>query len=67
MKVRVNLLRQNKVVEVDLPENAKVRDLVKKLGFSTQGVVVMRDSTPLVEDEPVTPGEYSVLQVASGG
>ena len=67
MKVRVNLLRQNKVVEVDLPENAKVRDLVKKLGFSTQGVVVMRDFTPLVEDEPVTPGEYSVLQVASGG
>ncbi|MGC9105031.1 MAG: thiamine biosynthesis protein ThiS [Thermoprotei archaeon] len=67
VRVRVNLVRQGKVVELEMPEGSKVRDLIKRLGFSTQGVVVTKDSVPLLEDEALTPGEFTVFQVASGG
>jgi sulfur carrier protein ThiS len=50
-----------------MPEGSRVRDLIKRLGYPTTGVVVTRDSRPLLEDEVLTEGELNLFQVASGG
>ncbi|RLG73735.1 MAG: thiamine biosynthesis protein ThiS [Thermoprotei archaeon] len=68
MKVKVKLLRENKIVEVMLGENAKVRDLVHELGFTIEDVIVLKDEMPLIEDEVLEEdAEYVIMPVASGG
>ncbi|HDJ94766.1 MAG TPA: thiamine biosynthesis protein ThiS [Acidilobales archaeon] len=68
MKVKAKLLRENKIVEVMLGENAKVRDLVHELGFTIEDVIVLKDEMPLIEDEVLEEdAEYVIMPVASGG
>ncbi|RLG72382.1 MAG: thiamine biosynthesis protein ThiS [Thermoprotei archaeon] len=68
MKVKAKLLRENKVTEVILGENAKVRDLIHKLGFTVEDVIVLKNEIPLVEDEVLEENaEYVIMPVASGG
>jgi len=68
IKVKVKLLRENKIVEVMLGENAKVRDLVHELGFTIEDVIVLKDEMPLIEDEVLEEdAEYVIMPVASGG
>jgi len=67
IKVKVNLVRQGRTLELEMPEGSRVRDLIKTLGYPTTGVVVTRDSRPLLEDEVLTEGELNLFQVASGG
>jgi len=68
IKVKAKLLRENKIVEVMLGENAKVRDLVHKLGFTIEDVIVLKDEMPLIEDEVLEEdAEYVIMPVASGG
>ncbi|MEJ2775293.1 MoaD/ThiS family protein [Sulfolobaceae archaeon RB850M] len=68
MKVTVELVRENKRVEIELPENATVRDLLKRIGYRVQGSVVVKDGLPIVEDEKLSDGDVlKVFLVASGG
>jgi len=68
IKVKAKLLRENKIVEVMLGENAKVRDLVHELGFTIEDVIVLKDEMPLIEDEVLEEdAEYVIMPVASGG
>ncbi|QGR19521.1 MoaD/ThiS family protein [Stygiolobus azoricus] len=68
MKIIVNLIRENKRLEVELPEKATVRDLLKKIGYRVQGSVVVRGDDPLIEDERLNDGdEVKVFLAASGG
>jgi len=68
MKVRVNLIREKKVIELELKDKAKVRDLIHKLGYTVEDVVVLKNGEPLVEDEFLEEGsEYVIMPVASGG
>ncbi|BCS93879.1 Small archaeal modifier protein 2 [Metallosphaera sp. J1] len=68
MKVIVYLPREKREKEVELNPNSTVRDLVRKLGLTVQGSVVLRDGVPLLEDEKVKDGEkLTVVQTASGG
>lgn len=68
MKVRVKLLRESKVLEVTLNDNAKVVDLIHKLGYTVEDVIVLKGELPLVEDDILEENkEYIVMPVASGG
>ena len=68
MKVIVDLVRENKRLEVELPDKATVRDLLKKIGYRVQGSVVVKDDMPLIEDERLHDGdEVKVFLAASGG
>lgn len=68
MKVEVTLVRENITKTIELPDNARVRDLIKRLGYTVQGVVVLRNSTPIVEDEKLRDGEkLTIILTASGG
>ena len=68
IKVKAKLIRENKVIEITLSRNAKVRDLIHKLGYTVEDVIVIKDEVPLVEDEKLEGNtEYIVIPVASGG
>ncbi|AAY80962.1 MoaD/ThiS family protein [Sulfolobus acidocaldarius] len=68
MKVTVELVRENKIIEVELPERARVRDLLKKIGYRVQGSVVVKNSLPIIEDEELKDGDkLRVFLAASGG
>jgi len=68
IKVKAKLLRENKVLEVTLNDNARVIDLIHKLGYTVEDVIVLKDELPLVEDNVLEEnGEYIVMPVASGG
>jgi len=67
IKVKVNLVRQGRTLELEMPEGSRVRDLIKRLGYPTTGVVVTRDSRPLLEDEVLTERGAQPVPVASGG
>ncbi len=68
MKVRVKLIREGKDVELELKGKARVKDLIHKLGYTVEDVVVLRNGEPLVEDEVLEENaEYVVMPVASGG
>ena len=68
MRVRVRFIRENRVVDVELPENSCVRDLLSKLNLRSISYIVLRNGTPLPESSEVRDGdELEILPVASGG
>ncbi|EZQ01743.1 MULTISPECIES: MoaD/ThiS family protein [Acidianus] len=68
MKIKIFLLKENLVKEMEMPNNSKVKDLIKALGFTVQGTVVLRDGTPIVEEENLMPEDkITVILTATGG
>lgn len=68
MKVEVTMVRENVTKIVELPDNSRVKELVKRLGYTIQGVVVLRNNLPIVEDEKLNDGDkLTVILTASGG
>lgn len=68
VKVKIYLARQREERVVDLQDRATVRDLVKALGMRVQGVVVLKDGVPVIEDEKLRDGDnLTVVLTASGG
>lgn len=68
VKVTVQLVREGKEMEIDLPDKATVKDLLKKIGYRVQGSVVVKDGLPIVEDERLNDGDkLQVFLAASGG
>ena len=68
MKVRVKLVREEKDVELAFEGKARVKDLIHRLGYTVEDVVVLKNGEPLVEDEVLEENsEYVVMPVASGG
>jgi len=68
MKVKIKLVRERTEKIIELPENSTVKDALKKLGYSTQAVVVVKDGMPVVEEEKLKDNdEIAVYLIASGG
>jgi len=69
MQVRVKLLPGGGEKTVELPEGARVGDLLRLLGLERESHVVMIDGRPVPEEDPVPPGtrEVVVVRVLSGG
>ena len=68
MKVEVNLVRENITKSLEVPDNYRVRDLLKQLGYTIQGTVVLRNGTPILEDEKIKDGDkLTIILTASGG
>ncbi len=67
-RVRVRLVPDGVVREVDVPEGARARDLLRSLGLEEGSHVVMVGGRPVPEDEPLTgEDEVVVVRVLSGG
>ncbi len=68
MKVTVNLIKESRIVEVDLQPGSTIRDLLRKIGYTPQGSVVLRGELPVPEEEKVKENEsLTVFLVATGG
>jgi sulfur carrier protein len=68
VKVKVYLARQKEERVVSLDDRATVRDLIKILGLRVQGVVVLKDGVPVLEEERLKEGDnLTVVLTASGG
>jgi sulfur carrier protein len=68
MKVEVNLARENITKSLDIPDYYRVRDLLKYLGYTIQGTVVLRNGIPIIEDEKIKDGDkLTIVLTASGG
>ncbi len=67
VRVVAELLPDRRRVEVEL-EKGTVAELLERLGLSREGAVVVRDGTPLVEEEVLRDEErVLVYRAASGG
>lgn len=67
VRVRVKVLPGGKVEELEIGKGSRVADMVRRLGLTVSGVVVLREGSPVPEDEAVEEGEYTILLAASGG
>ncbi|MCY0860175.1 MAG: MoaD/ThiS family protein [Sulfolobaceae archaeon] len=68
IRITVHLIREKKSLELEVPDNFTVSDLLKKLGYSIQGTVVLRDSTPVIESEKLQNNDVlEIFLTASGG
>ncbi|MCY0873643.1 MAG: MoaD/ThiS family protein [Acidianus infernus] len=68
MKVEVNLVRENVTKSLEVPDYYRVRDLLKHLGYTIQGTVVLRNGIPIIEDEKIKDGDkLTIVLTASGG
>lgn len=67
MPIKVNILENNSVVEIDR-ERIKVRELLEHLGLSASENLVLKHGVILTdEDEVVNGDEVVVFTVKSGG
>ncbi|KSW11828.1 hypothetical protein CF15_03235 [Pyrodictium occultum] len=67
IKVSALILPERQAVEVELTAGT-VRELVHRLGYSAEDVVVLRDGRPLLEEDRLEDGDnVTILRAASGG
>ncbi len=68
MKIRVKLIPQNTIQEVDIKKGSTVIDLLRTIHRRPDSVIVLKNKTPLPVDDVIPDDqELSIIQVASGG
>lgn len=68
MKIEAFLDKERKVVEVEVKENAAVKDALHELNINPVEVIVSRKDELVLEDEKLQEGDkIKVLSVISGG
>ena len=68
MKIKVKLIPQNSSQEVTLKKGSTVTDLLRTIHRRPDGVIVLKNKTPLPVDDVLNDDqELSIVQVASGG
>ncbi len=68
MKVKVNIIRTNENKEVNLEKNSLILDLIKKINFKPDTVVVMRGKKPVPVDDEIKNNEtLNILHISSSG
>jgi sulfur carrier protein ThiS len=68
MKIRVKLIPQNTSQEIEIQNGSTILDLLRKLNRKPDGVIVLRNKTPLPVDDIIPDDqELSIIQVSSGG
>ena len=68
MKIKVKILPDNSMKEIDVKPGSKVYDLLKKIQLKPDALIVLKGNTPVpVDDILKDDQELSILKVASGG
>jgi sulfur carrier protein ThiS len=68
MKIRVKLIPQNTIQEIDIKKGSTVIDLLRIIHRRPDSVIVLKNKTPLPVDDVIPDDqELSIIQVASGG
>ncbi len=67
-RIVARLLPDGREVEVEAEKPLKVSELLKRVGMTSESAVVIRDGSPLLETDYVSPGEkVDIVRVLSGG
>ncbi|HDD59328.1 hypothetical protein B6U83_01990 [Thermoplasmatales archaeon ex4484_36] len=59
--------RRGEPITVEVGRNSKLEEAIRKAGYLPGGVVVLKGSRPVPHVERVEEGEYTLIEVASGG
>jgi thiamine biosynthesis protein ThiS len=66
--ITVKILGRRGSRKISLPPRAKVSDLLKQLGYSSQVVVTRRNGRVVVEEERLATGDLvEIVQIVTGG
>ncbi len=53
--------------KIKIPDGSTGEDLLKKLGFSPDEVIIIMNNTPIPYNEQLKEGKIKLIRVASGG
>ena len=68
MKVTVTIFPSNTIKTVDIAKGKTVEYMIRKINLKPDGIIVLRDKTPIPIDESLEQEEHlQILKVASGG
>ena len=68
MKIKVNILRKKETKQLNLGNGATVDDVLNKLSFKPDTIIVMSNNLPIPIDNVLEDGqELTIIQVSSGG
>ena len=68
MKINVKLVPRNISQEVEVKKGTTVTGLLRQLHLRPDAVIVLRNNTPIPEDDSLNDDqELCIVQVASGG
>ena len=68
MKIKITLLRTNEKKEINLENNSKVENLLKKLNLKPDTIIILHKNKPIPIDDLLKDGqELTIMQVSSGG
>ena len=68
VRLQVKLLPGEETFELEFPGKVRVEELVRRLGFPVEGVVVVKDGDVIPEDEVLSEdGQLTVYLTSSGG
>jgi sulfur carrier protein ThiS len=66
--IRVKISRSDKIKEIQMENNSTILDLLNKLNFKPDTVIVIKNDMPIPIDETLeNDQELSIIQVSSGG
>ena len=68
MKVKAYIDKDKKSLEVELEDNATIKDMLKKININPVTVIVSRDNNIILEDENLKDNDkIKLISVISGG
>jgi sulfur carrier protein ThiS len=68
VKITVSIEPDNTQQEITVQKNSLVSDLLNQLHMKPDSVIILRGSTPIPVDEPLTTNhQLKIIRVASGG
>lgn len=68
LKIHITILPKNLKQIVDIKKGQTISDLLKKLNLHPDNIIILRDNTPVPDDEVITDDkEFTLIEVASGG
>ncbi len=68
MKITITLLPENTTQQLTIQKGTPIIDILKKIHLKPDGLIILRNNTPIPIDENLVHEEsLSILKVASGG
>ena len=68
VNITVTLIRSNETKNVNLENESKIHDLLKKIHLKPDTVIVMEKNNPIPIDDNLRNGQkLTIIQVSSGG
>jgi sulfur carrier protein ThiS len=68
LKISITILPKNISQNVEIKSGETMAELIKKLNFLPDNIIILRDNTPVPVDDVITDDkELTIIEVASGG